>query len=121
MTDPDDQDDDNTGTLLIALMQKNGRKKKREGEDLLTIGYAIYQVIIIISALSKYIIFIQIAYGQKKTTRNTREYIQLLFNNGQTTKQVAKVYRTNMKYVIVEGLETSVEGASRGKTSNQKA
>ena len=44
MTDADDDDDENMGTLLIALMQKGRRKKRKEGLDMLTIGYAVYKV-----------------------------------------------------------------------------
>jgi len=45
VVDPDEGDDDNTGTLIIALMQKERRKKKRElGFDHLTIGYSVYKV-----------------------------------------------------------------------------
>jgi len=44
VVDRDEGDDDNTGTLIIALMQKERRKKKYEGLDLLTIGYSIYKV-----------------------------------------------------------------------------
>jgi len=44
IVDFDEGDDDKTGTLIIALMQKERRKKKREGQDLLTIGYSVYKV-----------------------------------------------------------------------------
>ena len=44
VTDVDDDDDENLGTLIVALMQKNRRKLKKEGQDVLTIGYAIYKV-----------------------------------------------------------------------------
>lgn len=47
--DPDSDDDDGNGTLLIGLMQKERRKMKKEGKDNLTIGYAVYQVSIRIS------------------------------------------------------------------------
>jgi len=39
-----DDDDNEFGTLIVALMQKERRKKRKEGLDLLTIGYAIYKV-----------------------------------------------------------------------------
>ena len=43
--DADEGTVDKTGTLIVALMQKERRKKKRElGLDLLTIGYSIYKV-----------------------------------------------------------------------------
>ena len=43
--DPDDSDSDRNGTLIIAVMQKERRKKKLElGLELLTIGYSIYRV-----------------------------------------------------------------------------
>ena len=42
--DADDGDADNTGTLIVALLQKERRLKRTEGCDLLTIGYAIYKV-----------------------------------------------------------------------------
>lgn len=44
VTDPDEGDDDNAGTIIVGLMQKERRKKRKEGIDLLTMGYAIYQV-----------------------------------------------------------------------------
>jgi len=44
VTDPDDNDEENMGTLLIALMQKERRKKRMEGLDMLTVGYAVYKV-----------------------------------------------------------------------------
>ena len=43
VVDADDDDDDN-GTLIIGLMQKDRRKLRKEGLDMLTIGYAIYAV-----------------------------------------------------------------------------
>jgi len=43
--DYDEGDEDKTGTLIIALMQKERRKKKYQGADILTIGYSIYKVI----------------------------------------------------------------------------
>lgn len=44
VVDPDDDDDDNMGTLLVALMQKSRRKLRKEGVDLLTMGYSIYKL-----------------------------------------------------------------------------
>ena len=44
VTDTDDDDDENLGTLIVALMQKNRRKMRKEGLDMLTIGYVIYKV-----------------------------------------------------------------------------
>ena len=42
-TDPDD-DEDNLCTVLVGLLQKDRRKKRKEGLDMLTIGYVIYKV-----------------------------------------------------------------------------
>lgn len=42
VTDADDEDNENMGTLIVGLMQKNRRKLRKEGLDMLTIGYAIY-------------------------------------------------------------------------------
>ncbi|KAK9885849.1 hypothetical protein WA026_013727 [Henosepilachna vigintioctopunctata] len=43
LTDVDDDDDDNKCTCIVALMQKNRRQiKTSSGEELLTIGFAIY-------------------------------------------------------------------------------
>ena len=47
VVDPDEGDDDKTGTVIVALMQKERRKKKHEGLDQLTIGYSIYKVTLI--------------------------------------------------------------------------
>ncbi|KAH8862194.1 Calpain-B [Schistosoma japonicum] len=41
--DPDENDEENKGTLIVGLMQKNRRKMRQEGADLLTIGYAVYK------------------------------------------------------------------------------
>ncbi|GFR57891.1 calpain-A-like, partial [Elysia marginata] len=43
LTDPDEDDDDNMCTALVAVLQKDRRKKRKEGLDLLTIGYVIYK------------------------------------------------------------------------------
>jgi len=48
VVDPDEGDDDNTGTLIIDLIQKERRKKKREGLEHLTIGYSIYKVTFVV-------------------------------------------------------------------------
>ncbi|BFZ11476.1 hypothetical protein BsWGS_14514 [Bradybaena similaris] len=44
LTDPDDDDDDDQCTALVAVLQKDRRKKRKEGLDLLTIGYVIYKL-----------------------------------------------------------------------------
>eukprot|EP00106_Octopus_bimaculoides_P017419 XP_014784861.1 PREDICTED: calpain-B-like [Octopus bimaculoides] len=44
LTDPDDDDDDNMCTLLIAVLQKDRRKIKKQGIEMLTIGYMIYNL-----------------------------------------------------------------------------
>lgn len=44
VTDPDDDDDDNLCTVIVGLMQKDRRKKREQGLDMLTIGYCIYKV-----------------------------------------------------------------------------
>ena len=44
MIDADEGDADNTGTLIVALLQKERRLKRTEGCELLTMGYAIYKV-----------------------------------------------------------------------------
>lgn len=44
VTDPDDDDEDDLCTVIIGLMQKDRRKKREEGLDMLTIGYCIYKV-----------------------------------------------------------------------------
>lgn len=41
----DDPDDNEVGcSLVIGLIQKNRRKLRKSGEDMHTIGYAIYEV-----------------------------------------------------------------------------
>ncbi|VDO04459.1 unnamed protein product [Rodentolepis nana] len=42
--DADDDDDENLGTLIVGLMQKDRRKMRKEGAELLTIGFMIYVV-----------------------------------------------------------------------------
>ena len=44
VTDADEDDDESMGTLIIGLMQKERRKLKEKGIDMLTMGYAIYKV-----------------------------------------------------------------------------
>jgi len=44
LTDPDDEDDDDLCTALVAVLQKDRRKKRKEGLDLLTMGYVIYKL-----------------------------------------------------------------------------
>lgn len=40
----DEMNKDNQCNVIVALMQKNRRKLRKEGLDLETIGFAIYQV-----------------------------------------------------------------------------
>ncbi|VUZ47793.1 unnamed protein product [Hymenolepis diminuta] len=40
--DADDDDDEDLGTLIVGLMQKDRRKMRKEGADLLTIGFMVY-------------------------------------------------------------------------------
>ena len=42
--DPDSEDEDGTGTVIVGLMQKNRRRLKREGKGNLSIGYYIFDV-----------------------------------------------------------------------------
>ena len=42
--DADDDDDENLGTLIVGLMQKDRRKMRKQGAELLTIGFMIYAV-----------------------------------------------------------------------------
>jgi len=42
--DPDSDDEDGNGSVIIGLMQKGRRKMRREGKNELTIGYAVYEV-----------------------------------------------------------------------------
>ena len=53
VTDTDDDDDENLGSLIIALMQKNRRKLRKEGLDMLTMGYVIYKARLESSPLMK--------------------------------------------------------------------
>jgi len=47
VVDADEGDADNTGTLIVALLQKERRLKRTEGAELLTMGYAIYKVVML--------------------------------------------------------------------------
>ncbi len=42
--EPDDDDEDGMKTIIIAVMQKNRRKLRQEGQDNFPVGYAIYNV-----------------------------------------------------------------------------
>ncbi len=44
VTDADENDDEDLGTIIVALLQKERRKKKSEGIDFLTMGYSLYKV-----------------------------------------------------------------------------
>jgi calpain, invertebrate len=44
VVDPDPDDNDGTGSLIIGLMQKDRRKLRRQGLNELTLGYAVYKV-----------------------------------------------------------------------------
>lgn len=44
ITDADDDDDEEIGTIIVGLMQKGRRKLKEYGEGNLTMGYDIYRV-----------------------------------------------------------------------------
>lgn len=44
LTDPDDDDDDDECTMIVGLLQKDRRKKRKEGLDMLTMGYAVYKL-----------------------------------------------------------------------------
>jgi len=44
VVDPDSEDEDGNGSVIIGLMQKDRRKLRREGKNELTIGYAVYEV-----------------------------------------------------------------------------
>jgi calpain len=49
VVDPDPNDADGTGTIIVGLMQKDRRKLRREGVNELNIGYAIYKVELAVS------------------------------------------------------------------------
>ena len=42
--DPDSDDEDGNGSVIIGLMQKHRRKMRREGKLELSIGYAVFEV-----------------------------------------------------------------------------
>ena len=44
IAEPDDDDEDGNGTIVVGVMQKNRRKLRQEGQDNNPIGYAIYAV-----------------------------------------------------------------------------
>lgn len=57
----DADDDDDVCSVVIALMQKNRRKLRKEGMDMETIGFAVYEVRkqqIILIIIIQYIIFV---------------------------------------------------------------
>jgi len=45
--DADDDDGSGRGSVVVALMQKHRRRLRREGKTDLTIGYAVYKVVIL--------------------------------------------------------------------------
>ncbi|PSN50085.1 Calpain-A [Blattella germanica] len=44
LDDPDEEDEDNKCTVIVALMQKNRRSQRRMGMECLTIGFAMYHL-----------------------------------------------------------------------------
>ena len=54
VTDADEGDDEELGTVIVALMQKERRKKKAQGLDYLTIGFCVYKVVNYICILFLY-------------------------------------------------------------------
>ncbi|KAK9510521.1 hypothetical protein O3M35_005286 [Rhynocoris fuscipes] len=44
LTDPDEDDEENKCTIIIALMQKNRRAQRKMGAECLTIGFAVYHL-----------------------------------------------------------------------------
>jgi hypothetical protein len=46
IVDPDSGDEDGNGSIIVGLMQKHRRKLRREGQTELTIGYAVYKVVL---------------------------------------------------------------------------
>lgn len=44
LTDPDEDDEENKCTVIVALMQKNRRAQRKMGAECLTIGFAVYHV-----------------------------------------------------------------------------
>ncbi|KAK7790176.1 hypothetical protein R5R35_002953 [Gryllus longicercus] len=44
LNDPDEDDEDNKCTVIVALMQKNRRSQRRMGVEVLTIGFAMYHL-----------------------------------------------------------------------------
>ena len=59
----DADDDSGCGSVVIALMQKHRRKLRREGKDDLTIGYAVYKVMVRDSPKKKTIRFDSVLFG----------------------------------------------------------
>ncbi len=46
ITDVDEDDDEDIGTIIVGLMQKGRRRLKAQGEGNLTMGYEMYKVCI---------------------------------------------------------------------------
>lgn len=46
ISDADVDNTDGKGTIIVGVMQKERRRMKKEGIDLLTIGYAVYKVVV---------------------------------------------------------------------------
>uniref|UniRef100_A0A069DWP5 Putative cytosolic ca2+-dependent cysteine protease calpain n=1 Tax=Panstrongylus megistus TaxID=65343 RepID=A0A069DWP5_9HEMI len=44
LTDPDEDDEENKCTVIVALMQKNRRAQRKMGAECLTIGFAVYHL-----------------------------------------------------------------------------
>ncbi|CAK1549400.1 unnamed protein product [Leptosia nina] len=44
LTDPDEDDEENKCTIIVALMQKNRRSQRHQGLECLTIGFAVYRL-----------------------------------------------------------------------------
>lgn len=76
----DDPDDGEAGcSLMVGLMQKNRRRMRKMGEDMHTVGYAIYEVRTIVAssrllALLGYKIYLQDTFYRSNSVLNLCSY-----------------------------------------------
>uniref|UniRef100_A0A8C9VQP1 Calpain 9 n=1 Tax=Scleropages formosus TaxID=113540 RepID=A0A8C9VQP1_SCLFO len=76
LRDPDESDNEDQCSMIVALMQKNRRKLRKEGLDLETIGFAIYETPRGEDHLDKDFFRYNASKARSKTYINVREISQ---------------------------------------------
>jgi len=101
--DGDEGDDDNTGTLIVALLQKQIRDRRARDAQLLIIGYAIYRVSIGPSAteamISSAFVCVLVSSIRKKLLSRFPQNTTEMWHVGRRRNDwIIVVIRTTLRY-----------------------